>query len=62
MMDGSKTSPPAVVTATEVAEDQLPSLVEPDADNDPQNYAPLQIDEQEEVPMLCSDLYYSLLT
>ncbi|OBT73163.1 hypothetical protein VF21_07935 [Pseudogymnoascus sp. 05NY08] len=41
----TETSPPAVVTATE---DQLPPLAEPDADNDPQNQAPLQIDEQEE--------------
>ncbi|KFZ16910.1 hypothetical protein V501_02009 [Pseudogymnoascus sp. VKM F-4519 (FW-2642)] len=44
----TETSPPAAVTATEVTEDQLPPLVGPDADNDPQNQAPLQIDEQEE--------------
>ncbi|KFY82932.1 hypothetical protein V498_08392, partial [Pseudogymnoascus sp. VKM F-4517 (FW-2822)] len=44
----TETSPPAAVTTTEVTEDQLPPLVGPDADNNPQNQAPLQIDEQEE--------------
>jgi hypothetical protein len=58
----TETSPPAAVTATEVTEDQLPPLAEPDADNDPQNQAPLQIDEQEEVPMPCLHIYSSLLT
>lgn len=58
----TETSPPAAVTATEVTEDQLPAFAEPDADNDPQNHAPLQIDEQQEVPMLCLHLYPGLLT
>ncbi|KFY98152.1 hypothetical protein V498_01618 [Pseudogymnoascus sp. VKM F-4517 (FW-2822)] len=44
----TETSPPAAVTATEVTEDQRSPLAGPDADNDPQNQAPLQIDEQEE--------------
>ena len=58
----TETSPPAAVTATEVTEDQLPPLAEPNADNDSQNHAPLQTDEQEDVPMLCLRLYSSLLT
>ncbi|KFY88679.1 hypothetical protein V498_06694 [Pseudogymnoascus sp. VKM F-4517 (FW-2822)] len=44
----TETSPPAASIATNVTEDNLPPLAEPHPDNDPQNHAPLQIDEQEE--------------
>ncbi|KFY97518.1 hypothetical protein V500_02038 [Pseudogymnoascus sp. VKM F-4518 (FW-2643)] len=44
----TEASPLVAVTAAEVTEDRLPPLAEPDADNYPQNHAPLQIDEQEE--------------
>lgn len=53
----TEASPLVAVTTTEVTEDQLPPVPMPDTDNNPQNHPPLQIDGQEEVPMLCLHLY-----